>query len=120
MAMDLKQHIGIRLKQARKQAGLTQERLAEKVKKYPETISNIERGSVYVGLKLLERLAAALGVPISYFFEDAEASKGGSRSRIEGTDQIRGLTSKLTGPQLALAIAVLETLATYGSKNRRG
>jgi transcriptional regulator with XRE-family HTH domain len=59
--MDLKSHIGIRVRSARRRSGLTQERLAEVVAKTVETISNIERGHTLTGLGTLERIAKALG-----------------------------------------------------------
>ena len=69
-AMDLKSHIGIRMKSARRRAGLTQEQLSEAVDKAVETISNIERGHSVTGVETLEQIAKALGTPVSYFFED--------------------------------------------------
>jgi transcriptional regulator with XRE-family HTH domain len=119
MSIDLKRHIGTRLKQARKLKGLTQERLAEKVKKYPETISNIERGSVYVGLKLLEKLAQTLEVPMAFFFEDFGDYKGLSRSKIEATEKLKELGSKLSGSQFQLAVEMLETLVEHSGKSRK-
>ena len=67
--MDLKQHIGIRVRAARTRRGLTQEGVAEQIGKAAETVSNIERGQTLTGLDTLERLSRCLQIPVSEFFE---------------------------------------------------
>lgn len=52
---------GVLLKAARKEAGLTQQELAEKLKTQKSAISRIENNSEDVKLSTLERFASALG-----------------------------------------------------------
>ena len=54
--------LGDRLKEFRRQTGLTQEALADLVGVHPLTISHFECGRVEPSLDTLRRLAAALGV----------------------------------------------------------
>ncbi len=117
--MDLKQHIGVRVRQARKTKDLTQEQLAEAVHKYPETISNIERGRDYTGLKLLERVADTLEVPISHFFENADKTRRMTRSAVEGEEQLKSYATRLTPSQLRLAITVLDSVVQHFSAGKK-
>lgn len=119
MAIDLKQYIGLRVKQARKRAGLTQEELAEKVQKYPETISNIERGRVLIGLKLLEQLAGELKEPLSYFFEDLEETRSSNPGRIAQEERLRSYGSKLTASQLNLATSMLDAMVDHFGRTKK-
>lgn len=69
MAGDLKSHIGVRVKQARRRRKLTQAEIAEKLGKSVETISNIERGASWTSLQLLEAIAEELEESLGYFFQ---------------------------------------------------
>ena len=53
--------IGVMLKQAREEAGLTQEELAEKLRTKKSAISRIENHAEDIKLSTLERFAHALG-----------------------------------------------------------
>lgn len=71
--------LGDRLKESRKQAGLTQEELATLVGVHPLTISHFETGRVVPSLDTLKRLAAALGVqPGVLLDEPAESPAEGA------------------------------------------
>ena len=54
--------IGMRLKQARIKAGLTQQELAEQTNLSVAFISRIERGSSHINLKRLTQICEILGV----------------------------------------------------------
>ena len=56
--------IGTILRQAREEAGLTQEQLAKKVKTKKTAISRIENHAEDIKLSTLEKVAAALGKQI--------------------------------------------------------
>lgn len=66
---DLARQLGNRLKQIRKAAKLTQERLAEKTGLSVEYISRIERGVAQPSFKTLELLAGALNVTTKDFWD---------------------------------------------------
>lgn len=69
--VDTKKLIGARIKEFRKQAGLTQEQLAEKVDLDARHLSRLEVGRHFPSLDSLERIAAALNVPLAEFFQFA-------------------------------------------------
>ena len=52
--------IGIRVKQAREKAGLTQERLAELLDVTAQYLSGVERGAVGLSVPILSRLCSVL------------------------------------------------------------
>ena len=60
--MNTKQLLGKRLKELRKQKGLSQERLAELVEIEPTSLSNIENGRNYPLFTTLEKILAILEV----------------------------------------------------------
>ena len=65
MKNNLKKLIGKRVREARKNKGLTQDDLAALIDKTVETISNIERGVKLPGLATLEDIRKVLGVKLS-------------------------------------------------------
>jgi transcriptional regulator with XRE-family HTH domain len=72
MAGCLQIEIGKRLKRLRMDKGLTQKRLAAKVKEGVDYtyIGKIERGKQLPSLKVLLSISETLSVPINYFFRD--------------------------------------------------
>ncbi len=58
--------IGIRIKQAREAAGLTQERLAEIIDVSAQYVSGVERGVVGLSVPILTRLSETLLVSCDY------------------------------------------------------
>ena len=66
---ELKAEIGKQLKKLRKQAGVSQNRLSELADLSVESISRLERGVQLPGIETFHRLAQALGVPFSEFFQ---------------------------------------------------
>lgn len=63
-----KVQIGLRIKELRKKAGLTQEKLADLVRKDPHHLSRLERGIHYPSIDTLELIAQHLHVPLKEFF----------------------------------------------------
>jgi transcriptional regulator with XRE-family HTH domain len=61
--------VGARVAEVRRERGLTQENLAERVGVELVTIHRIERGKVGAALERLASVAAALEVPIGTFFD---------------------------------------------------
>ena len=81
--IDVKQHIGIKVKAARRRLGLTQARLAEAIDKTVETISNIERGHSLTSIETLQLLSERLKVPLAEFLEGLEKARSNDRRRVE-------------------------------------
>ena len=65
----LKTQFGKRLRDLRKQKGMTQEQLAEEALVSVDFLSLIERGINAPSFDTLEKLAIALDVPVKHFFE---------------------------------------------------
>ena len=66
---DLSKQLGKRIKQIRKAAKLTQERLAEKAGLSVEYISRLERGVSQPSLKTLALIAKSLNIAVKDFFD---------------------------------------------------
>ncbi len=64
-----KELLGARIKEIRKARGLTQEQLAEMVDIEQKHVSRIESGKNYPTIDRLEKIAAALNVPLISFFD---------------------------------------------------
>ncbi|MBL7148816.1 MAG: helix-turn-helix domain-containing protein [Candidatus Cloacimonetes bacterium] len=62
--------LGVMLKQARKEAGLTQEELAERIHTKKSAISRIENHSGDIKFSTLEKIASALGKHLKVTFAD--------------------------------------------------
>jgi transcriptional regulator with XRE-family HTH domain len=60
---------GVLLKRARIRRKLTQVELAKKVGVHKMTISRLERGDRQPSMQMLQRLAKALGVPVTKLLE---------------------------------------------------
>jgi len=60
--------IGEAIRHSRKQAGLTQEKLAETVNLNPKYIGEVERGEKIISIEALLRIARVVKTPISEFF----------------------------------------------------
>lgn len=65
-----RKQIGDAIRFQRKNAGLTQEKLAEAVDLNPKYLGEIERGEKIISIEALLRIAKAVKVPIKVFFED--------------------------------------------------
>ena len=60
--------IGNAIRDSRKHASLTQERLAELVSLNPKYLGEVERGEKIISIEALLRIAVVLKVPIRDFF----------------------------------------------------
>lgn len=66
--MDIKKEIGARIRQLRKEKGLSQENLAERAHLHPTYISSVERGERNVSLDSIKKIADGLNVKIKDLF----------------------------------------------------
>lgn len=64
----VRKELGANIRAFRKQAGLSQESLAEKAELHPVYISEVERGTKAVSVEALWKLSRALRVSISALF----------------------------------------------------
>ena len=73
--------LGLRIREVRRQAGLTQSDLAEKASLSLNFIGTVERGRNVPSLLTLFRIARSLGVAVSDLFLTAEAIQRSSRNQ---------------------------------------
>lgn len=111
MVDDFEKNLGQKIRLARQRAGLTQEDLAARISRTPESISNIERGQQEPGIKTVQSLAKALGLPLSELFEPFE-ELAMSPQRVQMEFQLRDLARGLTDRDLAVAVAQIQALLT--------
>ncbi|MBM1322603.1 helix-turn-helix transcriptional regulator [Sulfitobacter mediterraneus] len=104
----MKQNIGLRVKTARTQKGLTQAQLAEAIDKAFETISNIERGKTAPNFSTLADIANVLGLPMREFFDVDEADVSDARQRL--LMQVNTLVSQMDDRQLNLLLKLGQVL----------
>lgn len=71
----LRQRLGRAIRRLRADRGYSQEELAHRAKLHRTTMSEIERGFRNVSLDIAERVAAALGVPLSILVAEAESER---------------------------------------------
>jgi transcriptional regulator with XRE-family HTH domain len=73
--MDIKQKVGHRIRELRKQLELSQEGLAYKAEVDRTYVTDVENGRRNVSLEILEKLIKALKISISEFFNSAQFRK---------------------------------------------
>jgi transcriptional regulator with XRE-family HTH domain len=73
--MDVKQRVGQRIRQIRKDLELSQEALALKAEVDRTYVTDVENGRRNVSLEILERLIKALNVSFTEFFNSKEFKK---------------------------------------------
>lgn len=73
--MDIKLKVGQRIKQLRKEIGLSQESLAYKAEVDRTYVTDVENGRRNVSIEILERLIKALDVSVTEFFNAKEFKK---------------------------------------------
>jgi transcriptional regulator with XRE-family HTH domain len=113
--------LGSRLRSLRKERDLSQRELADLAGLSPNAISLIERDEISPSVATLQRLAGALAVKMSYFFESATLAhvlhfRPNQRSIIRGTGlTIEGLGAHLDGQQIEPFFITLAAHADMGA-----
>lgn len=105
--MDIKQMIGIRIGDLRKQKGLTQEKLAEKMGVSPKYLSSIERGKENPTLDMIINLAQSLDVGIADIFTFIEVEDPSKRKFL-----ITSLLKEADEEQIKIALKVLKVIVS--------
>ncbi len=82
-------HVGQRIRQRRWEVGLTQQQLGERVGIKFQQIQKYESGTDRISVSRMWGIAAAIGVPVSFFFEglDGQAPDMGKVQGDPLTDQ---------------------------------
>ena len=97
---------GNRIRSIRKAAGLSRETAAERAETGANYLGEVERGEKFPTLEMIERIAAALEVSPSAFFE-YEAEEIDSQVLVS---KLQRLLSRLNTDQLQQALRVLKAL----------
>jgi transcriptional regulator with XRE-family HTH domain len=71
-------HVGSRVRLRRMMLSMSQEKLGESLGITFQQIQKYEKGTNRIGASRLQHIARVLQVPVSFFFEDAPGSPGGS------------------------------------------
>ena len=108
MTGPLNKSLGLKIRAARKRAGLTQERLAAQISRTPESVSNIERGEQLPSVETLADLGRVLGVPIAEFFEEVGTAPNGPPERIRLEARLREAVRQLSDRDLAVAVKQID------------
>ncbi|MGA7178144.1 MAG: helix-turn-helix transcriptional regulator [Thiobacillaceae bacterium] len=104
---DTKKLVGARIKELRKQAGLTQEQLAELVGLDARHLSRLEVGRHFPSLDSLERIAQALNMPMVEFFRfPAEETPAALRA------YLTRFAKRANETQLRLAVKAIKLVVT--------
>jgi len=110
-----KHALGAQIQTLRKERGLTQETLAERIGRSVEFISNIERGISSPTVETLEQFGEQFGVPVTAFFELSQVSAN-DRDRAVKLARLADLARRLDTPDLALALEQVEAIARRSGK----
>jgi len=94
-------HVGSRIRLRRNMLGLSQEKLGESLGITFQQIQKYEKGTNRVGASRLQAISSILGVPVSFFFEDApgEVATGGF-AESQATDFVVDFLGSAEGLQL--------------------
>ena len=120
-------HVGQRVRARRKMMGYSQTQLGKELGVTFQQVQKYERGMNRIGSSRLFRIAAALDVPISYFFEGADTHVNGEESPVSETfdtdaflrDETQDLVKayyKITDPRVRKKVLGLARLLATGQE----
>ena len=110
MTEAIRQRIGTRVRAARLRAKLSQEALGAKIKRTPESISNIERGQQLPTIETLLDLADVLELSLVDVFDVRGETRKLSRQRQLTESQIAETVKDLSDTVIDVALVQLEAL----------
>lgn len=109
MSSNMKRTIGLRVREARKAARLTQDALAERLGRTVESVSNLERGKSLPSLEALAAIADALGLRLPDLLSGIEAESL-DREQLQLESRAMAAIRTLDKPRLRIAVKQLEAL----------
>jgi len=115
MSEDIYKIVGENIKRRRKEKGLTQQELAEKIDLSLNYVGLIERGDRHTGLDVLKRIADVLGIRLNALLEEIPAQKA-SDSKYTPVD--KRILSLLRETPPSKKKAVITLLSSRSSKKR--
>lgn len=79
-------HVGSRVRMRRVLIGMSQEKLGDALGITFQQIQKYEKGTNRIGASRMQQISTVMGVPVSYFFEDAP----GAETKAEGFGESQG------------------------------
>lgn len=104
--MNIKQKLGARIKELRKQKGFSQERLAEMIDISQNSLSKIEIGENFLSADTLEKLLQALNINVQQLF-DFEHLKNNK----ELLNDIYEYLNNLDNDKLVIVYKIIQSIA---------
>lgn len=111
--MDIEKKFGIAVRSWREKLNFSQEDLAARADLHRTYISDIERGARNVSLKNVEKLAGALGIPMSTLFADLSLRQASAPMTLD--EQVDILVVEDNAEDVALTMRALKN---FGLTNR--
>lgn len=99
-------HVGHRVRLRRMLIGMSQERLGELLGLTFQQVQKYEKGINRIGAGRLFEVAGILGVPVSFFYEDADAN-GQTSGLVEGEEPPPVMEFLASGEGLQLSLAFM-------------
>ncbi len=109
-----KQFIGTKLKQYRKKAGYTQEKLSEKLGIAEKHYGKLERGAFVPSLQTFFKIVETLNIPLADFGINVQNSDNKARDKI-----LKEIYS-LSNDEIELYLKLIQDIKQYSSRNKLG
>lgn len=95
-------HVGSRVRMRRVLIGMSQEKLGEALGITFQQIQKYEKGTNRIGASRMQQISTVMGVPVSYFFDDAPGSDGAAKGfgEASGSDYVVDFLTTTEGLQL--------------------
>lgn len=116
--MDIRKRVGLRIRAARREHGLSQSELAAKLERSIDTVSAIERGISLPNLETLEGLARVLNVPLRDFFDFEGQSQTPKQEK--AVAELLMVARQMSDRQLALTLDLARAVMKQGQNGPHG
>lgn len=113
MDAELKLHIAAVIRAARKAKKITQEQLADRIDRTPESLSNLERGQAAPSIETAIALCHELDIKIDRLFSLRPSDAVRTPEGLRIAEEIHQLIDRLDEGSLPLAKEQLESLLKY-------
>lgn len=107
---ELTKQVGLRVRNYRNLAGMTQEGLAERADVHPTYIGQVERGEKNMTLESMHRIAGALNVSMSQLLENLDETGPSDTTPLVAFQK---LTQFKTDAQQAQLLKILEEIEKF-------
>ena len=101
-------HVGSRVRMRRMMVSMSQEKLGEALGITFQQVQKYEKGTNRIGASRMQHIATILGVPVSYFFEDAPGEPNAAGLAETGPDYVSSFLTTTDGLQLTKAFVRIQ------------